>query len=91
MSASIVCIDGFFQFLMKAVFNYTGAPELEYSVSFAKAHIEHIVECMISSQYLDKQLRSSFLRDMILGRRMTEKAEVVALLKAQNEIRVNGK
>lgn len=51
-----------FQSVMQVVLNYTEVFELLYGVSFPEARIKDIVDDMMGSRYLPKQLCSSYIR-----------------------------
>lgn len=80
MLTEIVCVDGPFPTVMEAVLNYTGAFNLQYGISLAKARTNDIVENMILLLYLSEQSGLSYARYNRLGRLMTKNSNALQLL-----------
>lgn len=90
-STPIVRINRSLLLVMMAVLNYGEMSKVQYGISFIEACIKNIFNDMMPSQYLPKQLRSSYVRYGRFGLLMKKNGDLFPLLESRNNCWKDGK
>lgn len=90
-STATVHMDCSFLYIIEAVLNYAEAFGLYYGVVFLEARMNDILDHMISSRYLPKNLHLSYVWYVSFACLMTKNADVLPQLESLNEGREDAK